>query len=89
MFKTILCIPPEYDRNYPPLGTPALSAFLKKNGFPCSQLDLNLVYRDFLASRVTGPVALDKEERLFFLEPLLRKFFFEKLKGKYYSDFLP
>ena len=89
MFKTILCIPPDYDHNYPPLGTPVLSAFLKKHGFPCSQLDLNLGYRDFLAARVTGPAAMDREERLFFLDPLLRKFFRENLKGKYYSSFLP
>jgi anaerobic magnesium-protoporphyrin IX monomethyl ester cyclase len=89
MFKTILCIPPDYDHNYPPLGTPALSAFLKKNGFACSQVDLNLGYRDFLASHVSGPIPVGREERLFFLKPLLEKFFSHNLKKKYYSDFLP
>ena len=89
MFKTILCIPPDYDHNYPPLGTPVLSAYLRKNGFPCSQLDLNLGYRDFLCRRVTGPAAGDSEGTKFFLEPLIWKFFTEQLKDKYYSAFLP
>lgn len=89
MFKTILCIPPDYDHNYPPLGTPALAAFLKKKGIVCSQLDLNLGYRAFLARHVSGPSALNREEQLFFLEPLLKKFFNQKLKERYYSAFLP
>ncbi len=89
MFKTILCIPPDYDHNYPPLGTPALAAFLKKKGVVCSQLDLNLGYRDFLAGCVSGVSALSREERIFFLEPLLKKFFNQKLKERYYSAFLP
>lgn len=89
MFTTLLCIPPDYDRYYPPLGTPALAAFLKKNGIACVQSDLNLGYRDFLTQKVSGPYALDRHERLFFLEPLISKFFAQKLKGRYYSDFLP
>jgi radical SAM superfamily enzyme YgiQ (UPF0313 family) len=89
MFKSLLCIPPDYDHNFPPLGTPALVAFLKKNGVLCSQIDLNLGYRDFLSRRVSGPLALNREEQLFFLEPLLKKFFTEKLQGRYYSEFLP
>jgi radical SAM superfamily enzyme YgiQ (UPF0313 family) len=89
MFKTILCIPPDYDHNFPPLGTPALAAFLKKNGMLCSQIDLNLGYRDFLSRRVCGPFPLNRDEQLFFLEPLLRKFFAEKLQLRYYSEFLP
>jgi anaerobic magnesium-protoporphyrin IX monomethyl ester cyclase len=89
VFKTILCIPPDYDHNYPPLGTPALTAYLKKNGIACSQVDLNLGYRDFLAGRVSGVSALNRDERVFFLEPLLEKFFAQRLQGKYYSSFLP
>jgi anaerobic magnesium-protoporphyrin IX monomethyl ester cyclase len=89
MFKTILCIPPDYDRNFPPLGTPALAAFLKKKRIACSQIDLNLIYRDFLAVHVLGPSALNKQEQLFFLQPLINKFFSEKLKKRYYSEFLP
>ncbi len=89
MFKTILCIPPDYDHNYPPLGTPTLAAFLKKKGVACSQIDLNLGYRDFLACHVSGASALGREEQVFFLEPLLKKFFNQRLKGRYYSAFLP
>ncbi len=89
MFKTILCIPPDYDHNYPPLGTPVLAAFLKKKGVACRQIDLNLGYRDFLTRHVCGSPALNREERIFFFGPLLKKFFNQKLKGRYYSSFLP
>jgi radical SAM superfamily enzyme YgiQ (UPF0313 family) len=89
MFKTILCIPPDYDHNYPPLGTPALCSYLKKKGVACSQIDLNLGYRDFLTRHVSGVSALTREERLFFLEPLLKEFFGQRLKGRYYSSLLP
>jgi radical SAM superfamily enzyme YgiQ (UPF0313 family) len=89
MFRTILCIPPDYDRNFPPLGTPALAAFLKKKGVACGQIDLNLGYRYFLAQHVRGPSPLNRQEQIFFLEPLLKKFFSEKLTGRYYSAFLP
>jgi anaerobic magnesium-protoporphyrin IX monomethyl ester cyclase len=88
-FETILSIPPDYDHNYPPLGTPALSAFLKKNGMACGQIDLNLGYRDFLAGRIFSPHQLNMEERRFFLKPLIRKFFAENLNKRYYSEFLP
>lgn len=89
MFKTILCIPPDYDHNFPPLGTPALAAFLKKKGVACSQIDLNLGYRYFLARHVSGESPFNQEERIFFLQPLLKKFFAQKLQGRYYSAFLP
>ncbi|MCX5680261.1 MAG: radical SAM protein [Candidatus Omnitrophica bacterium] len=89
--KVALYTPPDYDCHFPTLGTPALSAFLRKSGVPCDQADLNLAYRDFLARRVTsapgGPLSL-KEQRLF-LKPLAQKFFAERLKGRYYSDLFP
>lgn len=88
MFNALLCIPPDYDYNFPPLGTPALCAFLRKKGVDSSQIDLNLKYRDFLASRIYANVINLKEQR-FFLKPVLKSFFKEKLKGRYYSDFLP
>ncbi len=88
MLKTLLCIPPDYDYNFPPLGTPALCAFLRKNGIDSYQIDLNLRYRDFLAARIYANVISLKEQR-FFLKPVLTSFFKEKLKGRYYSDFLP
>ena len=89
MFKVTLCIPPDYDHNYPPLGTPALSAFLKKHGINCDQTDLNLGYRDFLSQHFSSEFPLSREERLFFLKPALKKFFAENLKGRYYSGLLP
>ncbi|MFA5119197.1 MAG: radical SAM protein [Candidatus Omnitrophota bacterium] len=89
MFKTILCIPPDYDHNYPPLGTPALCAYLKKKGIACSQIDLNLGYRDYLTRHICGSSPLTREERLFFLEPLLKDFFGQRLKSRYYSSLLP
>lgn len=89
MFNILLCIPPDYDRHFPPLGTPALAAYHKKKGYACSQADLNVRYRDFLADHVSGPGALTGQERLFFLQPLLTRFFAHCLKDRYYSGFLP
>jgi len=89
MSRILLCIPPDYEHNFPPLGTPALSAFLKINGFDCIQVDLNLPYRDFLARHITGPDPLTREEQIFFLKPALRGFFTHKLQGRYYSGLLP
>lgn len=89
MIKVLLAIPPDYDHNYPPLGTPALSAFLKKSGVPCAQVDLNHGYRDFLAGRVTGDRPLTADERRFFLGPLLRAFFGRVPPGRYYAEYLP
>ncbi|MFA5100267.1 MAG: radical SAM protein [Candidatus Omnitrophota bacterium] len=89
MFKTLLCIPPDYEYKFPPLGTPAIVGFLKKKGVSCSQIDLNLRYRDFLTQHVSGPVPLNREERLFFLKPLLSKFFTQNLTDRYYSHMLP
>jgi radical SAM superfamily enzyme YgiQ (UPF0313 family) len=89
MFKVLLCIPPDYDYNFPPLGTPALCAFLKKKSIPCQQLDLNLGYREFLNRHITVSAALSDKERKALLKPLMKKFFKEQLKGRYYSAFLP
>lgn len=88
-FKTLLSIPPDYDRNYPPLGTPALLAFLRKNAVASFQIDLNLEYRDFLAQNISGSSPLGvKEQRLFF-KPAMEKYFAGKVSGHYYSKFLP
>lgn len=50
--KIILFIPPAYERDIPPLGTPALIAFLKGKGFPAQQRDLNLLYFDYIKNRL-------------------------------------
>jgi radical SAM superfamily enzyme YgiQ (UPF0313 family) len=50
--KIILFIPPAYERDIPPLGTPALVGFLKAKGLPAQQRDLNLLYFDYIKNRL-------------------------------------
>lgn len=88
MFRVLLAIPPDYDHNFPPLGTPALCGFLKSKGINASQVDLNIRYRDFLLSRIHGP-SISEDLKRAYLEPLLKAFFSDNLKGRYYSRFLP
>lgn len=88
MFKVLLCIPPDYEYNYPPLATPALCAFLRHSGIDVIQIDLNLRYRDFLTKHICGS-SISQEEKKFLLKTTLKKFFTERLKNRYYSDFLP
>lgn len=47
-FKIHLYIPPAYDVTYPPLGTPALLAFLKERGVVALQEDLNIAFIDYV-----------------------------------------
>ena len=51
MCKIGLFIPPAYDRNVPPLGTPALVGFLKARGIQAEQDDLNMRYFDHLGRK--------------------------------------
>ena len=88
MTRVLLCIPPDYDYNFPPLATPALLAFLRKNGVCASQIDLNLAYRDFLVSKMDCS-SLDPREKKFLVRPVLKAFFLRGLAGRYYSAFLP
>jgi len=88
MFKVLLCIPPDYERNFPPLGTPALTGFLKSKGIGAAQLDLNLRYSDFLISKISGS-GLRPADKKNLLAPLLKLFFERKLRRRYYSDLLP
>ncbi|GEM_PF-665295 len=46
--KVLLIIPPSYEVEFPPLGTPALIAFLKSKGIKARQLDLNIKFREYL-----------------------------------------
>lgn len=85
-FKTVLVIPPDYERVFPPLGTPALCAFLKKNSVAARQVDLNILYREFLAKNIKAAIPLNA--KLDLLRPLLFEFFSRRLKNRYYSDFL-
>mgnify|MGYP000554318605 CR=1 FL=1 len=87
MFKVLLCIPPDYDHNFPPLGTPALCAFLRQRGIETIQVDLNLKYRDFLAGHISGE-SINLEEKRLLLKPVLKKFFAQRLRDRYYSHLL-
>lgn len=88
MFKVLLCIPPDYDYNFPPLGTPVLSAFLKQRDIETVQVDLNLKYRDFLTEHICGS-SINLQQKRFLLKIILKKFFAERLKDRYYSELLP
>lgn len=88
MFNVFLCIPPDYDYNFPPLATPALCAFLKHNKITVSQIDLNLGYRDFLCGHIQGK-ELNTAMKNALLKDILRVFFNKRLQKRYYSDILP
>lgn len=61
-----LFIPPAYDRNYPPLGTPCLVSFLKSKGLDAMQDDLNILYFDYLKKNKLEKILTPKykEERI-------------------------
>ena len=86
--KVLLCLPPDYDRNYPPLGIPALAGFLKSKGIDAMQVDLNLAYRVFLLDHVKGK-GLSEADKKNLLHPLMKAFFNKKLKNRYYAKLLP
>lgn len=88
-FKALLVIPPDYDYNFPPLGTPALCAFLKDKGIQSGQIDLNISYRNFLLDKIKSSLPLSRADKKNYLKPLLKKFFIQRLKGRYYSHLLP
>jgi radical SAM superfamily enzyme YgiQ (UPF0313 family) len=46
--RVLLCIPPLYDRENPPLGTPALKGFLASNNISTRQIDLNFPFYDYV-----------------------------------------
>ncbi|MBI5882380.1 MAG: UPF0489 family protein [Elusimicrobia bacterium] len=72
-----LVIPPDYEYDAPPLGTPALAGFLKSRGIGVSQLDLNLAYRD------SWDGSADTARRR------MNELFDGKAQGLYYSSLLP
>lgn len=47
-FKILLAIPPCYLKEYPPLGTPALTAYLRAKGIGAYQSDLNVKFSEYL-----------------------------------------
>ncbi|MEM7816984.1 MAG: hypothetical protein QXZ20_03665, partial [Candidatus Aenigmatarchaeota archaeon] len=88
MFKVLLCIPPDYEYNFPPLGTACLSGFLKSKNIDTTQIDLNILYRRFLLNKIEADF-LTLQEKKQILKRVLFNFFHKKLKDRYYSKFLP
>jgi len=86
--KILLYIPPDYEYNFPPLGTPALLGYLKAKKIEATQVDLNMAYRDFLVEKINAE-GLDKNEKRCLVNILTRMFFTQKLNGRYYSQLLP
>jgi anaerobic magnesium-protoporphyrin IX monomethyl ester cyclase len=86
--KVLLCIPPDYEYNFPPLGTPALLGYLKAKKIDAAQVDFNMAYRDFLAAKINTD-GLNKNEKRCLVNILTRMFFTQKLNGRYYSQLLP
>ena len=86
--KVLLCVPPDYEYNFPPLGTPALSGYLKAKKIDVAQVDLNMAYRDFLAEKINAK-GLNKNEKRRLVNILTRMFFTQRLNGRYYSRLLP
>jgi radical SAM superfamily enzyme YgiQ (UPF0313 family) len=74
-FKILLCIPPAYDRIFPPLGTPAIAGFLKSKGIAAFQEDLNIGFFEYI-----------KRNKLEFL--FTEKYKNDKIKNRvyYYRD---
>ncbi|OGW83555.1 MAG: hypothetical protein A2987_04100 [Omnitrophica bacterium RIFCSPLOWO2_01_FULL_45_10] len=70
-----LFIPPTYERNYPPLGTPALSGFLKSKGMDVFQADLNIIYFDYLRKNRLGKLLTPKYKS----EKIRKKVYYYKI----------
>jgi radical SAM superfamily enzyme YgiQ (UPF0313 family) len=88
MPNVLLCIPPDYEKDFPPLGTPALIGFLKSKCVDAGQIDLNIGYSGFLISKISG-AGLTPADKKALRAHLLKSFFEKKLKRRYYSALLP
>lgn len=76
-YKVLLSIPPDYDTQYPPLGTPMLTAFLKSKGIDARQLDLNMMHMDY-RERQRGPLKIDYARKLDSARPVYYKRFLKQ-----------
>lgn len=87
--KVLLCIPPDYSCDFPPLATPVLTAFLKTKRIDAYQIDLNILYRDFLTDRIKTAKPLGiKTKRTILEKVLLTHFDDANFKDGYYFDLL-
>jgi radical SAM superfamily enzyme YgiQ (UPF0313 family) len=92
MFKALLCIPPNYCFTYdfPPLGTPMLSGYLKERGIEVIQVDYNIGYLDYWKRKVLRNGVLESlstSESAGIVRELLNRVFQQKYKGNHYSSF--
>lgn len=90
-FKTLLLIPPKYEVDFPPLGTPALAGFLKSRGKFVAQMDANHAYHLHFMNKLEMPHK-DEQPRAFKLYALrlfLNSFFVSKEDSDvYYAPLL-
>jgi anaerobic magnesium-protoporphyrin IX monomethyl ester cyclase len=93
--KTLICLPPNYCYTYefPPLGTPLLCGFLKKQGIDVLQADYNMSYLDYWREKII-PAQIDSKistrESGVVLRSLFNNLYQEKRSAKlYYSSLLP
>lgn len=86
-----LCLPPNYSYIYlfPPLGTPCLTSFLKKQGYSVTQQDHNMAYFHYLQERMELPKDL-KPHSDDVVKTLLNSLFENKANHHlYYAPLLP
>lgn len=82
--KVGLFIPPTYDRDYPPLGTPALVSFLKSKGINVVQDDFNICYYDYIKKNKLGRIFTPEYRK----DKIRKKVYYYKIlqyKGAYNS----
>lgn len=87
--KVLLCIPPDYSCDFPPLATPALTSFLRSHGVDARQLDLNILYRDFLIRKIKPQSPLSINDSRSLLSAVLQNHFGgDRFKHSPYFDLL-
>jgi hypothetical protein len=93
--KALLCLPPNYCYTYdfPPLGTPLLTGFLKEHGIEAIQADYNMDYLDYWREQIIPEKVNSKtstQEAAIWVRALLNELYQAKrLAGLYYSSLLP
>ena len=78
--KTLLLIPPKYEIDFPPLGTPALAGFLKSRGKIVDQMDANHEYHVHWMDKleIQAKDALPRPFKLFALRHIFNAAFLAK-----------